>query len=62
MGNFFTHLKNECKSHSVSSMHTHIRMCMPTVPNSEAEMFNILKFPQNTQGYGCFAAVSHNCI
>ena len=31
---------------------------MPMVPNSEAEILNILKLPYDMQGNGCFSTVS----
>ena len=40
-----------------SSAHDHIRPCMLMVPNSEEEILNVLKLPQDMQGNGLFATM-----
>ena len=41
-----------------SSVHARIRLCMPTIQNSEVQILNILKLLLNVQGNGRFATVS----
>ena len=42
-------------------MHVQNHLCVPTVPNSEAELLNILQLPLGTQNNGQFATDLQIC-